>query len=92
MALKLVESRLPTEDEKNKAQVMYDDYDWFSKHSEEIWEKYKGKYIAVANQSLLVGDTLDEVLKKAKEKAPDKDPFIKHILYKRRIWVYDISR
>ncbi len=87
MALELVESRPATEEEKREYEEAEVDDRWFSEHSAEIWEKYKGKYIAVVEQTLFVGDTWEEVISKAKEKCPNRDPIVKHIPYKRRIWV-----
>ncbi|MBU0566823.1 hypothetical protein KJ693_05120 [bacterium] len=87
MALKLVESRPATEEEKKKAQEAEVDDRWFSEHSAEIWEKYKGKYIAIVEQIVFVGDTWEEAISKAKEKCSKREPLVRHIPYKRRIWV-----
>lgn len=87
MALKLVESRPTTDEEKRRAQETEIDDKWLSEHSAEIWENYKGKYIAVVEQSLFVGDTLEEAISKAKEKCSERRPLVRHIPYKRRIWV-----
>ncbi|MFH1563318.1 MAG: DUF5678 domain-containing protein [Nitrospirota bacterium] len=87
MALQLVESRPATEEEKRRTQEADVDDKWFSEYSAEIWEKYKGKYIAVVEQTLFVGDTWEEVISKAKERCPEREPLVRHIPYKRRIWV-----
>ncbi|TET13214.1 hypothetical protein E3J84_00325 [Candidatus Aerophobetes bacterium] len=87
MTLKLVESRPATEEEKKRVQEVTADSNWLSHHAAEIWEKYKGKYIAVVEQTLFVGDTWEEAISKAKEKCPEREPLVKHIPYKRRIWV-----
>ncbi|MEW6095398.1 MAG: DUF5678 domain-containing protein [bacterium] len=87
MALKLVESRQATEEEIRKFQEVEADGNWLSEHSAEIWEKYRGKYIAVIEQTLFVGDTLEEAISKAKERCPEREPLVRHIPYKRRIWV-----
>lgn len=87
MALKFVESRPATEEEKRRAQEAEADDKWLSEHSTEIWERYRGKYIAVVSQTLFVGDTWEEVIGKAKEKYPTREPLVRHIPYKRRIWV-----
>lgn len=87
MALRLVESRQATEEEKKRTQEAEIDDKWFSEHSAEIWEKYRGKYIAVIEQTLFYGDTWEDAISKAKEKCPEKDPMVTHIPYKRRIWV-----
>ena len=85
MALKLVESRPATEEEKRKAQEVAVDGQWLSQHSAEIWEKYKGKYIAIVKQTLFVGDTWEEAISKAKENCLEREPLVRHIPYKKRI-------
>jgi len=87
MALKLVESRPTTEDEKKRYQEIVNDQEWLSQNSVEIWEKYKDKYIAVVKQTLFVGDTWEEVVRSVKERFPAYEPFVRHIPYKKRIWV-----
>lgn len=87
MALKLVESRAATEKEKRRAQEVAADGNWLSEHSAEIWGEYKGKYIAVVKQTLFVGDTWEDAVSKAKGKFPERRPLVRHIPYKRRIWV-----
>ena len=87
MALKLAESRTATEDERRRSQQAAADGEWFSEHSAEIWERHRGKYVAVAGQTLFVGDTREEAVRKAKERLPATRPLVRHIPYKRRIWV-----
>lgn len=87
MALKLVESRPSTDDEKRKLIEVGDDIEWLNNHSEEIWKKYKGKYIAVAKQTLFIGSSYEEAIQNAKSRFPLTEPLIRHIPYKRRIWV-----
>lgn len=87
MALKLVESRPATEEEKRKAREDVADDEWLSNHMKEIWEMHKGKYIAVAKQKLFVGDFYEEVIHKVKQKFPQVEPLVTHIPYKRRLWV-----
>ncbi|MBU0568012.1 hypothetical protein KKC52_08185 [bacterium] len=87
MALKLVESRPATAQEKRRAKEAEADDKWFSEHSAEIWGKYRGKYIAVVEQALFIGDTWEEAIAKAKERCSTREPLVRHIPYKRRIWV-----
>lgn len=87
MALKLVESRPSTEEEKKRAQEVAADGEWLSNNSEEIWKKHKGKYIAVSKQTLFIGDSYEEAVQKAKNKYPHAELLIRHIPHKRRIWV-----
>lgn len=87
MALKLVETGPATEEEKRRAQESETDDKWLSEHSAEIWETYRGKYFAVVHQTLFVGDTWEEVISKVKGRYPERRPSVRHIPYKRRIWV-----
>lgn len=50
------------------------------KHSQELSEKYPGKYIAIVEDEIVaVSDSGLEVYKKAKEKYPDKEVYISYI-------------
>jgi hypothetical protein len=92
MALKL--SRFEPKNEEQYQQFLTDDKDsiWFSDHYEQIKEKYKGKYIAVINEEIFIGNTIEEAESKAKAKYPDREPFVDHIPYKQRILVYRLYK
>ena len=49
---------------------------WIHGHFEEIVDQYAGRYVAVANEELFVGDSFKEVLEKAKFKHPDTEPSV----------------
>jgi len=49
---------------------------WIHGHFEEIVDQYAGRYVAVANEELFVGDTFREVLEKARLKYPDTEPSV----------------
>ena len=87
MALKLL--KFEPKDEEQYQQFLADDKDsiWFSEHYEQIKEKYKGKYVAVVNEELFVGETIEEAESKAKEKYPHREPFLDHVPYKQRILI-----
>ena len=87
MALKLL--KFEPKDEEQYQQFLADDKDsvWLSDHYEQIKEKYKGKYVAVVNEELFVGETIREAKLKAKAKYPDREPFIDYIPYKQRILI-----
>ena len=55
---------------------MTQDQQWIHRHFEELVEKYSGKYVAVANEELFVGDSLKDVRTKARTKHPTKNPSI----------------
>jgi hypothetical protein len=87
MALKFVRIEPKTEEEYQQFLADEKDSLWFSEHYEEIKEIYKGKYVAVLNEQLFVGDTIAEAEAKAKAKYPNREPFVDYIPYKRRIMV-----
>jgi len=47
---------------------MTKDQQWIREHFEELVEKFAGRYIAVANEELLVGDSLQEVRANSRRK------------------------
>lgn len=54
--------------------------DFLFRHSQELFEKYPGKYIAVVdNEFVAVGKSSLEVFRKAKEKYPTKMVSISYI-------------
>lgn len=87
MALKFVKTEPKNEAEYQRFLADEKDSCWFSNHYDEIKETYRGKYIAVVNEELFVGETFEEVEKKAKTKYPHRDAFIDYIPLKRRIMV-----
>lgn len=54
--------------------------EYLLKHSQELSERYPGKYIAIIDDELVaIGDSEFEVFKKAKEKYPDKEVSIAYL-------------
>lgn len=56
--------------------MMTKDQQWIHEHFEELVEKFAGCYIAVADQDLVVGGSLQEVREKAQQKHPAINPSI----------------
>lgn len=56
---------------------------WFNDHVEEleIYERYRGKYVAASGGELFVADTPEEVRRLAREKHPDE---LEHLRYIQR--------
>jgi hypothetical protein len=54
---------------------------WFREHATEldVFNRYRGKYIAVAGGELFVGDSASEAFRLAKEKYPDDSPHRRYI-------------
>jgi len=73
MALKLVKTEPRNEEEYQRFLADENDSDWFSAHYDEIKENYRGKYIAVVNEELFVGETAEEAETQAKVKYPYRD-------------------
>jgi hypothetical protein len=55
---------------------MTKDQQWIQQHFEELVEKFAGRYVAVANEELMVGDSLQEVRESVRRKHPDVNPSI----------------
>jgi len=81
------EERAATDEERLVAEADRRDFTWLANHSREIWERYKGYYIAVVNEELFVAKTREDVLEQAKDKYPGRDPFVHYIPYNPRIMV-----
>ncbi len=55
-------------------------HDYFLRHSQELSEKYPGKYIAIVGQELVaVSNSGHEAFEKAKKEYPDKEIYIAYI-------------
>lgn len=87
MALRLKETRQATPEEHERFMQDQADFDWLAAHAEEIEREYRGKYIAVVNQELFMGDTYEEVEEKVRLKYPDRRPFVEYIPWTKRILV-----
>lgn len=53
---------------------MTKDQKWIHAHFEELVDNYAGRYVAVANEELFVGDSTKGVHEQAKAKHPDSIP------------------
>jgi len=55
-------------------------HEYLLKHSQELSEKYPGKYVAIVGDKLVaIGHDEFEVFKKAKEKYPDEEVSIAYL-------------
>jgi hypothetical protein len=72
--IKVTAEHNPDEVAKAKAQLeRYDrNWDWLEAHASEVYS-HRGKVICVAGQELFVGDTVAEVVAKAKSAHPEDD-------------------
>lgn len=55
---------------------MTKDQQWIQEHFEELVDKFAGRYVAVANQEILVGDSLRQVRENALQRYPAVNPSI----------------
>ena len=55
---------------------MTKDQKWIHAHFEELVDNYAGRYVAVANEELFVGDTASEVEEMARKKHPQTIPSV----------------
>lgn len=69
--------------------------DWFNEHAMEldVFNRYRGKYIAVAGGEMFVADSASEAIQLAKEKYPDDSPHRCYIpkTKARRIYAYQLK-
>jgi len=87
MALKLERIEKTTPEELLRLEQDEADFQWLADHAAEIEENYKGKYVAVVNQELFVGDSVREARQKAAAKYPNREPYIEFVPLQRRILV-----
>jgi hypothetical protein len=87
MPFKAVRTEGVSPEELQRFQQDEEDYEWFSAHAQEIDAQYKGKFIAVVNQQLFVGESWEEAQSKAKAIFPDRDPLVEYIPWKRQVKV-----
>ena len=66
--------------------------EWFSQHAKEldVFQKYRGRYVAAAGGELFVADTPEEIDRLVSDKYPDEVPHVRYILREKcdRIYAY----
>ena len=68
--------------------------DWFDEHALEldVFNLYRGKFVAIAGGELFVADSPAEARQKALEKYPDDRPFQRYILKSKARRIYAHQR
>lgn len=63
---------------------------WFNENAErlDVFNRYRGRYVAAVGGELFVGDSRAEVERLARAKYPDETPHIRRIPAKKRAWIY----
>jgi len=87
MSLRLIRTERTSEEDLQRFKADQEDFEWLVRHSREIEEQSKGKYIAVVNKEVFVGDSFEEAEQKAKAKYPERDPYVEFIPLKPRVMV-----
>ena len=63
-----------------RGDTMSSGYNWVRKHSQDLFEKYHGKHLAIVGEQIVaVGESAIEVFKKAKESNPTEKISITYI-------------
>ena len=67
---------------------------WFNEHAMEleVFKRYRGRFIAVAEGELFVGDSREEAERLAREKHPDDTPHIQFIPREKVYRIYACQR
>lgn len=87
MGLKLVRTEKPSEEDLERFEADQADFEWFAEHAEDLEEKYRGKYLAIANREAFIAESFREAVAKAKSKHPERDPYVEYIPLKRRVMI-----
>lgn len=87
MALKYLGRVDISEKELKELEEEEEDYKWWSEKVVEFEQKFKGKYLAIINKEVHIGDSFQEAYQKAKEKYPGREPIVEYIPYKKEILV-----
>ncbi len=67
---------------------------WFNENAKrlDVFNRYRGRYVAAAGGELFVGDSRAEVERLARAKYPDEAPHIRRIPAEKRAWIYADQR
>ncbi|MGH9960744.1 MAG: DUF5678 domain-containing protein [Pyrinomonadaceae bacterium] len=67
---------------------------WFNEHAMEleVFKRYRGRFVAVSECELFVGDTPEEVERLARERHPDDVPHIRYIPREKAYRIYACQR
>jgi hypothetical protein len=67
---------------------------WFSEHIRalEIYDRYRGRYVAAAGGELFVADTPEEIDRMVREKYPDEVAHVRYIPLKKLSRIYACQR
>lgn len=87
MTLKLLKRGKLAPGELDVLQADEEDLEWFEARVKELQRKYRGKYLAIVNKELFVGESFAAARDAAKAKYPDREPLVEFIPIKKRVMV-----
>ena len=58
---------------------------WLHNHASEVYPKHRGKFICIAGEELFVGESPQEVIKKARLHHPEDDGWFVHYIPKQNL-------
>ena len=87
MSLNLIRTERTNEEDLQRFKADQEDFEWCVEHAQEIEEQYRGKYIAVVNKEVFVGESFEEAEGQARAKHPERDPYVEFIPLKPRVMV-----
>ena len=91
--LTIEEAPMPPELQRQSEQFERN-LDWFSAHAVEldVFNRYRGRHLAIAGGELFVGDSPEEVRQRAQQRHPDDHPFVHYILKEKAHRIYAFQR
>jgi hypothetical protein len=87
MPLKFVRSETVSSDELERFRLDEEDAQWLAERAQEFEQQYRGKYIAVVNKQIFVGESFEEAHALARRACPEREPIVEHVPLKRRLLV-----
>jgi len=80
---------MPYDEEVKKRFDRYQaNIDWVNAHGASLFEKYRGKYIAVSKGVVYAGTTYGEAQRLARAEHPDDEPYIEYVPVEKMIRIY----
>jgi len=85
MAMKYIGEIKPDHKTEEIFEISKKSMETFAKHSAEIWEKYRGRFVAIIGDEIHSGKTIDELKQKLGDRI--KLATIIKIPYRDKIWI-----
>lgn len=86
---KLIITEEPEDPEFNRRMAQFRrNGDWLTEHGAPLFERYRGRCIAISEGEVFVADDYWEAQRLAKEKHPDDEPFVQRMPRERMERIY----